>query len=337
MTQSFQIQTSALYGLDELLDELGLESDDWLNSFGLTTADIKTEQKTMDIGVFVNLLQKTAEKTQCKNLGLRLGAKQDFRILGPLGLLLQNCHTPRDALNAARGFMWFHNQTEYWDYSIEGHDLHLRRYEIFHDMADTRQYKELSLSACYQLCKLLMGSDFKGVRLAFSHAPISTKKTYEQHFNMPVHFNCEYDALVVPSQYLDVPIPNANQALKGFAHEYLKTRKKHQDQDIEQQVVSLIQQTMSTQHPTIENIAELLHMSKRTLQRRLKDKGLVFKQLLSETRIKTAKWYLASSQIDITLLSDILGYHDVSALSRAFKQATQVPPLQWRKQSATSS
>jgi AraC-like DNA-binding protein len=148
---------------------------------------------------------------------------------------------------------------------------------------------------------------------------------------MPVVFNCEFDQLVVPAQYLDQTIANANTAIQQLTQQYLRQFKKDNDNDVLQQVTTLIQQTMSIQDQSIEHIAGLLGLSKRTLQRRLKEKDIVFKELLNDIRIKTAKWYLTSSQVDITLLSEILGYSDVSGLSRAFKKETGIAPLAWRK------
>ena len=331
MAQAFQIKTSALFGIDQLLNELNADSDTWLASQDCSMAFINTPNNTMDISQFVSLLQHSAEHFNCPNFGLRLGAKQDFRILGPLGLLLKNCITPREALNAARGFMAFHNQSEYWDYSEQGDKLYLKRYEIFHDLADTRQYKELSFSACYQLCRLVMGGAFRGIRIELSHAPLLKPKAYEQYFKMPVLFNCEQDQLVIPARYLDTPIPNADKTIHGFAEHYL-VQLNQQHSDIVQQVSYLIQQTMGDQNQTIDNIANLLGMSRRTLQRRLSAEGVIFKTLLLDIRIKTACWYLTSSNIDITLLSEMLGYSDVSGFSRAFKSAKSVSPFTWRKQ-----
>lgn len=331
MTQNIHIQTSALFGIEMLLKELGVDPALWLKQFELCLDDVGKSHHTMPLEKFVTLLQQGAEEFNCLDFGLRLGSKQDFRILGPLGLLLQNSETPRQALASARSFMSYHNQSEFWDHSQHGHQVYLKRYEIFHDYADTRQYKELSLSACFQLCRLLLGENFQGTRIEFQHAPLSDKKVYDQYFKMPVVFNSECDQMVVPAQYLDRSIENANAAVQQFTQHYLTQFKKENDHDTVQQISTLIQQTISYQDQSIDHIAQLLGTSRRTLQRRLKDKGVVFKELLNDIRIKTAKWYLTSSQVDITLLSEILGYSDVSGFSRAFKKKTGIAPLAWRK------
>ena len=101
--------------------------------------------------------------------------------------------------------------------------------------------------------------------------------------------------------------------------------------DIERQVRTLILQTMGIKEHSLDNIAALLHLHKRTLQRKLKDKGLYFKSILNEVRINTACWHLEASNMDITLISEILGYRDISAFSRAFKSEMKCSALQWRK------
>jgi AraC-like DNA-binding protein len=181
-----------------------------------------------------------------------------------------------------------------------------------------------------------MGDGFRGTRIEISHAPLYKQAAYEKYFKMPVLFNCEQDQLVIPAHYLDAPIPNADQTIHAFAEHYLVKFNQQNLNDTVQQVSSLIQQTMSDQNQSIDNIANLLGISRRTLQRRLSQQGATFKALLHNIRIKTACWYLTSSTIDMTLLSEMLGYSDISGFSRAFKQAKGHSPLSWRKMKHSS-
>jgi AraC-like DNA-binding protein len=73
-----------------------------------------------------------------------------------------------------------------------------------------------------------------------------------------------------------------------------------------------------------------MDLHKRTLQRRLLDEKLQFKSLLQEVKINTACWHLAASSMDITQLSELLGYADVAAFSKAFRLRQQMSPAQWR-------
>ena len=93
---------------------------------------------------------------------------------------------------------------------------------------------------------------------------------------------------------------------------------------------------MGLHDTNIDLVATMLNMNRRTLQRRLAKQGLTFKKLLADVRMSTACWHLQSSQLDITLLSEVLGYNDVSAFSKAFKQFAGISPLKWRKSAQAS-
>lgn len=333
----FLIRTNALNRIDQLIISLGHDPVALLKKYNLNLDSLSSERDTMPISDFVSLLNYCAAIYQCPDFGLQLGARQDFRILGPLGVLLKNCNTPREALNAVRNSMVFHNQSEFWDYQEHGAVVVLQRQEYFHDIADTRQFKELSLSACFQLCRILLGSHFHCLRLQFSHAPISPTNTYKALFNVGVNFNQEHDAIVIRSGFLDRPLKQSDQALKKHTANYLQKIRSDYEFDTVQQVTTLIQQTLGTQKASIDNIATLLGVNKRTLQRQLKKRGIVFRELVNDIRIKNARWFLQSSAIDITLLSNILGYNDVSGFSRAFKKATGTAPLAWRKRHRQTS
>ncbi len=87
----------------------------------------------------------------------------------------------------------------------------------------------------------------------------------------------------------------------------------------------------------MEQIAQCMAMSRRTLQRRLKDSGTSFQTVMDQTRQNMARRYLRDSQLQITQLSELLGYADLSAFSRAFTRWFGVPPSRWEAEQASSN
>ena len=60
-----------------------------------------------------------------------------------------------------------------------------------------------------------------------------------------------------------------------------------------------------------------------------------FTELLEQVRREMAVQSLGGSDISVTLLSDMLGYSDTSAFSRAFRRWYGVSPRGWRRDAAT--
>ena len=81
--------------------------------------------------------------------------------------------------------------------------------------------------------------------------------------------------------------------------------------------------------PTGEAVAARLHLSARSLQRRLADEGNSFSELLDATRLELARSYLEAGTHTVGEVTFLLGYSDASAFSRAFKRWTGVAPSAW--------
>lgn len=325
------IRSGSLQGFSRLVKSLGGDSESLLSQCNLTQDDLRQHEHRIEFESMVKLLDLAATELKTPDFALRLAKLQGIQALGPLGLLIQNSATVRDALLAAQRYMAIHSQGEYWRLEEEDELAYIERYEAFHGLSYARQYKELSFGVCLRLAKSLMGEDIEPRCLEFAHAPISDPQIYRNYFNCQVLFNQEHDRLVVPKALLDRPIPEASEAEYAQVEQYLQAMIQPFEGDLERQVQTLILQTLGLKEHSIENIGAMLGLHKRTLQRRLKEQSLNFKEILNDVRVRTACWQLESSNMDMTLLSEMLGYSDVSAFSRAFKTRMGISPLKWRK------
>jgi AraC-like DNA-binding protein len=104
--------------------------------------------------------------------------------------------------------------------------------------------------------------------------------------------------------------------------------------DLLSSVKRAIVESMATGDLKRERIAKGLSMSPRTLERRLKERGVAYKQLVGELRGQFALDYLKNRQHTITEVAFLLGYSEVSAFNRAFKRWTGFTPMAYREQSA---
>jgi AraC-like DNA-binding protein len=80
----------------------------------------------------------------------------------------------------------------------------------------------------------------------------------------------------------------------------------------------------------MQDIAAELHISSRTLQRRLQDAGYSFHQVLEEARRLLARHYLNHSLLELNETAYLLGYEDANSFVRAFRTWEGVPPAHWR-------
>lgn len=82
----------------------------------------------------------------------------------------------------------------------------------------------------------------------------------------------------------------------------------------------------------LSEAARELHMSTRTLERRLEDEGLHYRDLQQAARTKEAKRLLLTTPMTVSEIAHRLGYADLSSFSYAFKLRTGLAPTAWRRQ-----
>ncbi|MEP3564019.1 MAG: helix-turn-helix transcriptional regulator, partial [Marinobacter sp.] len=82
--------------------------------------------------------------------------------------------------------------------------------------------------------------------------------------------------------------------------------------------------------PSIDQCAEKLHCSARTLSRKLQAQGWQYQQLVDRVREIHARRYLSNPRLSITYIAHMLGYADNSGFHRAFKKWTGISPSEYR-------
>ncbi len=175
------------------------------------------------------------------------------------------------------------------------------------------------------------GTRLSPLRLEFVR-PRAHEKILHRHFDCPIVFGAARNAMIFRASDAALPFVTRNaELLAMLAPQFDQELKQRKDQEtFPERVRSAIQRKLAGQRPRIEEIARELHISSRTLQRRLQDAGYSFQQVLEEARHQLARHYLNNSLLELNETAYLLGYEDASSFVRAFRTWEGVPPAHWR-------
>ena len=79
-------------------------------------------------------------------------------------------------------------------------------------------------------------------------------------------------------------------------------------------------------------VAEGLHVSERTLRRRLEDESTSFRTTFEEVRDLLAREYLARTELTVAEIAHLLDYSETVNFRRAFVRWNGLTPSQYRQQ-----
>jgi AraC-like DNA-binding protein len=156
---------------------------------------------------------------------------------------------------------------------------------------------------------------------------------YEAVFGCPVRFEQPCSALLVPLDYLALPLRQADANLLRTLEEHALALMAGLDNDepLPQRVKNALRLLMKDGLPRKERVAEKFHMTVRTLQRHLQQAGTSYQQILDELRRELAEHYLLRSDLPIQDIACYLGFTESRSFHRSFKAWTGQTPGEYRE------
>ncbi|MAX57093.1 MAG: AraC family transcriptional regulator [Alcanivoracaceae bacterium] len=131
---------------------------------------------------------------------------------------------------------------------------------------------------------------------------------------------------------LDMPLPQANPVTARLCEEQchqLLVQRHSRGGTAARLRRRLLQQP--GHFPSLETLAEELHMSPRTLRRHLNREGTGYQELLDEVRRMLAEQWLTLGILTLEEISERLGYSELSNFIHAFRRWTGQTPARYRR------
>jgi AraC-like DNA-binding protein len=177
------------------------------------------------------------------------------------------------------------------------------------------------------------------VALAFPEPSAESLEHYRRVFGVDPQFEAEESLIAVSADLLDRPMPQANEVTQVMALGQLRglLMERLARTGLAGQVRDIVLGRLGAP-PTASEVASLLHLSDRTLRARLAAEGTSFRALLDEARERVAEELLLKGQLPVAVVSERLGYVEVSSFSQAFRRWKGIGPREWcRSMTAESS
>jgi AraC-like DNA-binding protein len=176
------------------------------------------------------------------------------------------------------------------------------------------------------------GTRLNPLRVEFVPQP-SNQRAIERNLGCKVVGGSPRNAIIFRASDGTAPFVTRNAELVDLlAPQFEDQLRQYSDEDSFIELVHrAIQDRLTGQRPSIEAISQSLHMSPRTLQRRLHESGSSFQRVLDEARHQMARYYLSNSVLELNEAAYLLGFEDPNSFGRAFRVWEGVPPSDWRE------
>lgn len=277
------------------------------------------------------LLERAADHLRDPSLGLHLGQTITPAHMGVMGYILLACPHLAAALTRMQ-------QYQRLVYDANPLNVTMQNGEVLLEWGVNLGrpgplVDECAITGLIQFARDITGLPGALIEVGFVNPAPPDLKPYRDWFACPVLFEQPTTTVRFPLTRLLLPLRRPDAALLRILEKQATSMLAElpQTDDFEQAVRLCIARLIREGEPELERVANELHISSRTLQRRLDENGVNFRALREETRGHLAKHYLLDPRLQIAEIALLLGYSEQSAFTRAFHRWTGRTPFAYRQ------
>jgi AraC-like DNA-binding protein len=316
--------------LPRKLEELGLSPETVLRHAALPLGLFNQDKILVSTEEFFALYRGIAEASNDPTFGLKLGTEERIERYDPIKIAALSARSFRDALERLSRYKQLTCPEEIRVVE-RGNECAVR----FVWLLAHEQEPPLLVDVCFAWIVGIVhrgtGRPLNPKSVEFQRAP-THRERYEAHFRCPVKFKASQNALVFSKDDMELPFGTHNPDLLAIVAPQLEAELTEQraHKTFSEQAKGILKHLLAGQRPGIQDLARELHLSTRTLQRRLTEQGISFQHLLEEARRELARHYLLHSSLELNETAYLLGYEDANSFFRAFHHWEGTSPGQWK-------
>jgi AraC-like DNA-binding protein len=327
MTNRFRVSST----LPRKLEELGLSPGTVLRQAGLPIGLFNLDRILVSTEEFFALHRGIAEAGNDPGVGLKLGTEERVERYDPVRIAAISARSLQDAVERLSRYKQLTCPEEI-RVAKRGNECAVQFVWLLAHENEPPLLVDVCFAWIVAMAHRGTGRPVSPKRVEFQRTP-AHREMYETHFRCPVKFKANRNALIFSKADMELPFVTYNADLLATIAPQLEADLAQQftEKTFGEQAKGILKQLLAGQCPGVQDLARELHVSTRTLQRRLTDQGVSFQRLLGEARRELARHYLLHSSMELNETAYLLGYEDASSFFRAFHNWEGTSPGQWRE------
>jgi AraC-like DNA-binding protein len=326
-----EIRSASLAEFSTVAASLGLDARAMVTAIGLPIRCLSDPDLRIPAISVQTLLEETAARAKVDDIGVRLAEKNGLSTLGPLGLLMREQPTLRDAIAALNQYHDLHTTALSVRVEDESDIAILKPVLDVGGIEVKRQANELVLGVLYRIVRVLLGDGRKPRSVCLMRAVPVNRDTYRRVFDTQIQFDADFDGIICSTAMLDAPIPRTDPIMARYVRSYVESIASSRSTTASRKVRELLYVMIPSGRCSATEVARELGVDRRTLHRHLIREGETFSRILTNTRIELAKRFLENRDRSLTSIAEMLGFSAQSAFMRWFRTHFGCTATVWRE------
>jgi AraC-like DNA-binding protein len=326
----YLIRATCLTDYVEVARSAGLEPSRMIDAVGLPQASLRNPDLKISLSAFTRLLEVSAKAAKVDNFGLRLSERRLLSNLGPVGLLVREQRTVREAMEALARYIGLHSDGITLDVEKRDDLVFISPAVLIRRSLPMRQATELSVGVAFRVLQMFLGSAWKPQFTCFTHGPPSNGDVHLRILGHRVKYRHEFNGIVCRAGDLAEPLRASDPVFARYIKQYLELIALRTNTTASDKVREFVWILLPEGSCSIERIAQHMGVDRRSVQRRLDREETTFSSIVEAVRMEMVGRYLEDPNRPLYLITQLLGFSSSSSFSRWFRDRYGCSPSNWR-------
>jgi AraC-like DNA-binding protein len=329
-TEPHTVAAGLFYPMVEVVKHWGVGSEELLGPFGLRAEDVSEPHARLPYSLHVAIIERARSLTGEPAIGIFWGLQIRASVFGHLGFATASAGTLREAIELAVRFAPLASTAESMRFHVEGSQASIFLDEVL-SAGSVREVITLArLVSLWRIGEALTGRQIHGsAEVAFAEPRYYARFA---HFAPPVRFDRPATRALMSTEALDYPVIGADpMALRLAAEQCARELSAVSGGGRLVRAVRGLLWKPDGGLRSPSDVAAALHMSPRTLRRKLESQGHSVSALFDQERRDRALSLLAQPELSLAQVAERLGYRSVQNFERAFRRWTGTTPAAYRR------
>ena len=324
-----QVRAAVLTNFDGVAGFAGLDPDALLRSAGLGEALLDNADSMLSASAVAGLLEEAARQSGLGQFALLMAESRSLGSFGPVSLLLK--HEPRvgDIIEAIVRHQHVVGDAVQFETAMIGDATFVRI--GLSGSAPVVQLAELTLALVCRCIAAVLNRRWSPESVHFIHPAPADLRVYRRIFSCPVDFDSDFNGFVCTRDALQEQNPAGDEELAAHAERLLALLMPVPETGCaSERVKRSLRLLLPEGRGTLEQVANGIGLTPRSLQRQLCREGASFGSVLRDVRRELAQNHLSALR-HVTMVAHMTGFQSIGSFTRWFNTQFGMSPTEWRR------
>jgi len=322
---------AAYLALPEVLRGLGVDLADVLDTARLSAHIFDDRDNHVAYPDLGRLLAVSARLSNCDHIALLVARQVRLADMGLAGEAVLCGRTVGEGLQRFASHFTLQNTAATVNLATSGGYARIIYAIAVPGMIDTEQLQLGAMTVAFNILQDLCGPEWLPTELTFASRAPANLRPCQKYFRAPLRFDSSESAVVFESRWLERLLPPVDPLARDRIEAQVRERQAALFADFPATVRDLVRKQLVLGNSSMDSVAAIFGVHRRTLDRRLQRHGMLYREILESVQSDFACQLLRDTEMPVQQIAESLQFSSAANFATAFRRWTGATPTEYRR------